>query len=301
MWSSKTLKGTNEVDFGRVITAMVTPFDDNLQIDWAKTEELIEYLIIEQQSDSLVITGTTGEASTLTDDEKIKLYQVAVKQAAGRCKIIAGSGSNDTAHSIHLTIEAEKAGVHGILLVAPYYNRPSQEGLYLHFKAIADSTSLPIMLYNIPKRTGVTISAETTIRLSQLTNVVATKEASGDLELITNILRGVPANFRLYSGDDELTLPILSVGGYGVVSVVSHVVGKQLHRMINSYFEGRVQEAAQLHQRLLPVVKGLFICSNPVPVKYALQLHGMQVGSVRLPLSEITAEEKKVVDSLFKV
>jgi 4-hydroxy-tetrahydrodipicolinate synthase len=288
------------VDFGRVITAMVTPFDDNLQVDWAKTEELIEYLIIEQQSDSLVITGTTGEASTLTDDEKIKLYQLAVKQAAGRCKIIAGSGSNDTAHSVHLTKEAEKAGVHGILLVAPYYNRPSQEGIYVHFKTIADSTSLPIMLYNIPKRTGVTISAETTIRLAQLLNVVATKEASGDLELITNVLRGVPAGFRVYSGDDELIVPILSIGGYGVVSVVSQVVGKQLHKMINSFLEGRVHEAAQLHQQLLPIVKGLFITSNPVPVKYALQLHGMNVGSVRLPLSAITEEEKIVINALFK-
>lgn len=288
------------MDFGRVITAMVTPFDDNLQIDWAKTEELIEFLIVEQQSDSLVITGTTGEASTLTDDEKIKLYKVAVKLANGRCKIIAGSATNDTAHSIDLTIAAEKAGVDGILLVAPYYNRPSQEGLYLHFKAIADSTSLPIMLYNVPKRTGVTISAETTIRLSQLSNVIATKEASGDLELITNILRGVSADFRLYSGDDEMTLPILSVGGYGVVSVISHVVGQQLHKMVNAFLEGRVQEAAHHHQQLLPITKGLFICSNPVPVKYALQLHGMHVGSVRLPLAPITEEEKNVVNSLFK-
>ena len=288
------------MDFGRVITAMVTPFDDNQQVDWNKTEGLIEYLITQQMSDSLVISGTTGEASTLTDDEKIKLYQFAVKQAAGRCKIIAGSGSNDTAHSIHLTIQAEKAGVDGLLLVAPYYNRPSQEGLYLHFKAIADSTTLPIMLYNVPKRTSVTISAETTIRLSQLSNVVATKEASGDLELITNILRGTSADFRVYSGDDEMTLPILSIGGYGVVSVASHVVGKQLHKMINAFFEGRVLEAAQHHQQLLPIIKGLFICSNPVPIKYALQLHGMDVGSVRLPLSAITDEEKIVVNSFFK-
>jgi len=288
------------VDFGRVVTAMVTPFDDNLQIDWNKIEELIEYLIVEQQSDSLVITGTTGEASTLIDDEKIKLYKTVVKLAKGRCKIIAGSASNDTSHSIHLTKAAEKAGVDGILLVAPYYNRPSQEGLYLHFKAIADCTSLPIMLYNVPKRTGVTISAETTIRLSQLTNIVATKEASGDLELITNILRGVPDGFRVYSGDDELTLPILSIGGYGVVSVISHVVGKQLHKMINAFFEGRVQEAALHHQQLLPITKGLFVCSNPVPVKYALQLHGIDVGSVRLPLAAITEEEKNLVSSLFK-
>ncbi len=288
------------MDFGRVVTAMVTPFDDNLQIDWNKIEELIEYLIVEQQSDSLVITGTTGEASTLIDDEKIKLYKTVVKLAKGRCKIIAGSASNDTSHSIHLTKAAEKAGVDGILLVAPYYNRPSQEGLYLHFKAIADCTSLPIMLYNVPKRTGVTISAETTIRLSQLTNIVATKEASGDLELITNILRGVPDGFRVYSGDDELTLPILSIGGYGVVSVISHVVGKQLHKMINAFFEGRVQEAALHHQQLLPITKGLFVCSNPVPVKYALQLHGIDVGSVRLPLAAITEEEKNLVSSLFK-
>jgi 4-hydroxy-tetrahydrodipicolinate synthase len=288
------------VEFGRVVTAMVTPFDNNLQVDWAKTEELIEYLIVEQQSDSLVITGTTGEASTLTDDEKIKLYQLSVKKAAGRCKIIAGSGSNDTGHSIHLTKEAEKAGVDGILLVAPYYNRPSQEGIYLHFKAIADNTSLPIMLYNIPKRTGVTVSAETTIRLAQLPNVVATKEASGDLELITNVLRGVPADFKVYSGDDELIVPILSIGGYGVVSVASQVAGKQLHKMINCFVEGKVQEAALLHQQLAPLIKGLFVTSNPVPVKYALQLQGIDVGSVRLPLAPISEEEKKVIDALFR-
>jgi 4-hydroxy-tetrahydrodipicolinate synthase len=288
------------VEFGRVVTAMVTPFDDNLQVDWAKTEELIEYLIVEQQSDSLIITGTTGEASTLTDDEKIKLYQLSVKIAAGRCKIIAGSGNNDTAHSIHLTKEAEKVGVDGILLVAPYYNRPSQEGIYLHFKAIADNTSLPIMLYNIPKRTGVTLSAETTIRLAQIPNIVATKEASGDLELITNVLRGVPADFKVYSGDDDLIVPILAIGGYGVVSVASHVAGKQLHKMINCFIEGKVQEAALLHQQLAPLIKGLFVTSNPVPVKYALQFHGIHVGSVRLPLAPISEEEKKVVDALFK-
>jgi 4-hydroxy-tetrahydrodipicolinate synthase len=293
-------KETFKVGFGRVVTAMVTPFDDNLQVDWAKTEELIEYLIVEQQSDSLVITGTTGEASTLTDDEKIKLYQFSVKKAAGRCKIIAGSGSNDTGHSIHLTKEAEKAGVDGILLVAPYYNRPSQEGIYLHFKAIADNTSLPIMLYNIPKRTGVTLSAETTIRLAQVPNIVATKEASGDIELITNVLRGVPADFKVYSGDDDLIVPILAIGGYGVVSVASHVAGKQLHKMINCFIEGKVQEAALLHQQLAPLIKGLFVTSNPVPVKYALQLQGIHVGSVRLPLAPISEEEKKVVDALFR-
>jgi 4-hydroxy-tetrahydrodipicolinate synthase len=293
------IDGGLQVDFGRVVTAMVTPFDEHKQVDWNRTEELIEYLIIEQQSDSLVISGTTGESSTLSDDEKIQLYQVAVRQAAGRCKIIAGSGSNDTAHSIHLTKEAEKAGVDGILLVAPYYNRPTQDGLYAHFRTIAENTSLPIMLYNVPKRTGVTISADTTIRLAQISNIIATKEASGDLELMTNILRQAPANFRLYSGDDELTLPILSIGGYGVVSVVSHVIGKQLHTMIHAYLEGRVQEAAQLHQLLFPIVKGLFVCSNPVPVKYALQLHGIPVGGVRLPLSDITEEQMHVVRTLF--
>lgn len=282
--------------FGRVVTAMITPFNDELQINWSKVDEVIEYLITEQQSDSLVISGTTGESPTLTDDEKIRLFETAVRVSAGRAKIIAGTGSNDTAHSIHLTQEAEKAGVDGVLLVAPYYNRPSQEGLYRHFKSIADCTNLPVMLYNVPARTCSNISAETTLRLAHAcSNVIATKEANDDFEQITNIVKHAPEGFRLYSGDDEITLPILSVGGYGVVSVVSHLVGPQLHQMINAFVEGNVKEAARINGELMPLFKGMFLYQNPIPIKYALTCKGLQVGGVRLPLVDLNESEKTVI------
>ena len=288
------------MEFGRVVTAMVTPFNKQLQIDWDKTKELIDYLIEEQLTDSIVVSGTTGESPTLTDEEKLRLFETAVQHAAGRCKIIAGTGSNDTAHSIHLTKEAEKLGVDGALLVAPYYNRPTQEGLYQHFKAIASSTKLPVMLYNVPKRTGINISYETTIRLAnELPNIVATKEANDDFTQITNIIKHAPEGFKLYSGDDETTLPVLAVGGYGIVSVVSHLVGRELREMIEAFVKGDVQDAAERHAELLPIFKGLFLFPNPVPVKYALQLHGIDVGGVRLPLVELNESEKKPIQALF--
>jgi 4-hydroxy-tetrahydrodipicolinate synthase len=260
------------VNFGRVITAMVTPFDSNLKVDWDKTKELINYLIEEQQSDSLVICGTTGESPTLTEDEKIELFEKSIQYANGRCKIIAGTGSNNTAHTIELTKKAQEVGVDGILLVAPYYNRPTQEGLYQHFKAVAESTDLPVILYNVPARTSVSISADTTIRLSKITNIVGTKEASGDLDEIAIIIANTSSDFLVYSGDDSLTLPILSIGGYGIVSVASHVIGKEIQKMISSFIHGNIEEAAKLHLKYNPIFNGLFICPNPVPVKYALSL-----------------------------
>jgi 4-hydroxy-tetrahydrodipicolinate synthase len=287
------------VDFGRVITAMVTPFDTNLQVDYNRMETLINYLIEEQQSDGLVLCGTTGESPTLTEDEKLQVFEKAVSFVKGRCKIIAGTGSNNTAHSIELTQKAEELGVDGILLVAPYYNRPTQEGLYQHFKAVADATKLPVMLYNIPKRTGIHITAETTIRLSQISNIFATKEASGDLDEITKIISRSADDFLVYSGDDQLTLPIMSLGGYGIVSVASHVTGKEIQHMISAYTQGNVKEAAKLHAELHPIFSGLFICPNPVPVKIALGLHGVPVGGVRLPLSEASDEEVKNIAKLF--
>ncbi len=291
------------MDFGRVITAMVTPFDENLQINWLAAEKLIDYLIDEQQSESLVVCGTTGESPTLSTEEKLALFEFVVKHAQGRCKVIAGTGSYNTNESIHLTRQAELLKVDGILLVAPYYNRPTQEGLYQHFKAIAESTSLPVMLYNVPARTGCNISAETTIRLSNIFNIIATKEASGDLDQITTIIANTPENFRLYSGDDQLTLPILAVGGYGIVSVASHVIGKQVQSMIKAFIQGDVSEAARMHGKLLPISSGLFKCPNPCPnpvaVKYALTLHGMNVGSVRLPLVQATEQEKEWIKALF--
>jgi len=231
------------MEFGRLITAMVTPFDADGQIDWSTTGRLIDYLIEEQQSDSLVISGTTGESPTLSDEEKVELFRFAVKHADGRCKIIAGTGSNNTAHSIHLTKNAEAAGVDGILLVVPYYNRPSQEGLYQHFKSIAEATALPIFLYNVEGRTGVNLSVDTTLRLAEIPNVIATKDCASTDQL-TQIISAAPEGFKVYSGDDSATLPALSVGAYGIVSVSSHIIGSEMKQMITAYVEGNVQEAA---------------------------------------------------------
>lgn len=291
------------MDFGRLIAAMVTPFDSNLQIDWTQTGILIDYLLEEQSNDSLVISGTTGESPTLTEAEKLELFAFAIKHANGRCKIIAGTGSNDTAHSIHLSREAEKLGVDALLLVAPYYNRPSQEGLYQHFKAIAESVSIPCILYNVESRTGVNIDADTTIRLSQIPNIVATKDCA-DLDQITRIVSGAAPGFLVYSGDDTMALPVLSVGGHGIISVASHVVGKEMKSMINCYLQGDTREAAKVHAKIHPVMKGLFNCPhrvpNPAPVKYALNSKGVEVGGVRLPLLNATEEEGRFIDSLLK-
>nr|WP_280921738.1 4-hydroxy-tetrahydrodipicolinate synthase [Paenibacillus sediminis] len=287
-----------------MITAMVTPFDEQGQINWTETSRLIDYLIDEQKSDALVISGTTGESPTLSDEEKLQLFEFAVRHARGRTKIIAGTGSNNTQHSIHLTREAEKLGADGVLLVVPYYNKPNQEGMYQHFKAIAESTLLPVILYNVPGRTGSSLSAQTTLRLAQIPNVVATKECAS-LEQVTQIAAGAPAHFRVYSGDDSVTLPALSVGAYGIVSVASHIIGASMKEMINSYLNGNVQTAAQLHQKLFPVFKGLFECPHPVPnpvaVKHALELKGFHVGSVRLPLVPASAEEAAFIRGLLDV
>ncbi|GLX68539.1 4-hydroxy-tetrahydrodipicolinate synthase [Paenibacillus glycanilyticus] len=289
------------MEFGRLITAMVTPFDENGQIDWDTTGRLIDYLIEEQQSDSLVVSGTTGESPTLTEDEKAELFRYAVKRAAGRCKIIAGTGSNNTAHSIHLSKVAEDAGVDGLLLVAPYYNKPNQEGLYQHFKAIAESTKLPVVLYNVPGRTGINISVETTLRLAELDNVVATKDCASSDQL-SLIIAAAPESFKVYSGDDSATLPTLAIGGYGIVSVASHIIGAKMKQLIESYLNGDVKQAAKLHAECYPVFKGLFECPHPVPnpvaVKYALGLRGLPVGGVRLPLVAPSEAEAAFISKL---
>lgn len=285
------------MQFGRLITAMVTPFDDNGAIDWEATGQLIDFLIETQQSDSLVISGTTGESPTLTDEEKEQLFRFSVERANGRCKIIAGTGSNDTRHSIHLTKIAESCGVDAVLLVVPYYNRPTQEGIYQHFKAIAASTKLPVMLYNVPSRTVASMTAETTLRLAQIDNIVATKECAS-LEQVTQIVAGAPAGFTVYSGDDSVTLPVLAVGGYGIVSVASHIVGSKMKQMIEAYLAGRVEEAAKLHVECFPVFKGLFELPNPTLVKAALGLIGQPVGGVRLPL---VAASEADIESLRRI
>ncbi|WP_026565697.1 4-hydroxy-tetrahydrodipicolinate synthase [Bacillus sp. UNC41MFS5] len=282
------------MNFGQVLTAMVTPFDQNGEVDFNAVRRLVDYLI-DNGTDGLVVAGTTGESPTLTTDEKIALFKAVVVAAKGRVPVIAGTGSNNTRASISLTKQAEETGVDGIMLVAPYYNKPSQEGMYQHFKAIAESTSLPVMLYNIPGRSAVNLSAETIVRLSQIENIVAVKEASGNLDAMATIISQAHSDFTLYSGDDSLTLPVLAIGGAGVVSVASHVIGNEMQEMINHFKNGRVQEAAHSHRQLLPLMKALFTAPNPAPVKAALNMSGVQVGGLRLPLLPLSHEEEKAL------
>lgn len=286
------------MSFGRVVTAMVTPFDDQLQVNWDQVEPLINYLIEEQHSDSLVICGTTGESPTLSEDEKLRLIELSVRVAAGRCKIIAGTGSNDTVHTIAFSRKVEQLGVDALLLVAPYYNRPSQEGLYQHFKAIAEAVTTPVVLYNVPGRTGVNLDADTTIRLSQIPNIVATKDCS-NTDQMTRILTHAAPNFLVYSGDDSNTLPSLAIGCEGIISVASHVIGKEMQTMIKYYLEGNIQQAAELHRKLHPVFTGIFCAPSPAPIKYALALKGIETGGVRLPLVRVSEQEGQFIQSLF--
>lgn len=283
-----------QVQWGAVITAMVTPFNQDLEVNIDAAQALAE-LLVQTGSTGIVVSGTTGESPTLTHDEKVTLFR-KVKEAVGkRAAVIAGTGSYDTAESVHLSQEAERVGVDGLLLVAPYYNRPSQEGLYQHFKTIAHAVDLPVMIYNIPGRTGVNIEPSTLLRLAEVNNVVAVKEASGNLNQMSEICAQAPDGFLVYSGDDSLTLPLLAVGGVGVVSVASHLVGRDIRRMCEAFFAGQVQEARKLHHRMLPLFKALFCTTNPVPVKAALNMLGANVGGVRLPLVEANDKEKETI------
>jgi len=285
--------------FGRVSTAMVTPFDNKGNVDFHKTTQLVDYLI-NNGSDSLVIAGTTGESPTLTTEEKVALFRHVVKVVNKRVPVIAGTGSNNTKATVELTKKAEELGVDGIMLVAPYYNKPNQEGMYQHFKTIAENTSLPIMVYNIPGRAVANIHPETIVKLSKIPNIVAVKEASGNLNAMSKIIANTSDDFVLYSGDDGLTLPVLSIGGVGVVSVASHIIGNEMQVMIQSFFEGEIQKAANIHQQLLPIMEGLFAAPSPAPVKTALQLKGMNVGSVRLPLVPLTEKERLTLSEMME-
>lgn len=288
------------VDFGRVLTAMVTPFDRDGAVNLDQAKKLARYLV-ENGSDGVVVAGTTGESPTLTKEEKKALFQAVVEEVGGKATVIAGTGSYSTADSITLTKAAEKAGADGVMLVAPYYNKPSQEGLYRHFRAVAESTNLPVMLYNIPGRTAVNVLPATVARLAKdVPNIKAIKEASGNLDQVSELRRILPDEFAIYSGDDALTLPILAVGGKGVVSVVAHIAGMRMQEMINAYASGNVTLAAKIHRELFPVIKAMFITTNPVPVKAALNLQGMNVGAPRLPLVEATAEEKEKISQVLR-
>ena len=277
--------------FGRLLTAMVTPFDKHGEVDYGRTSKLIEHLL-DTGTDGLVVAGTTGESPTLTTREKVELFKYVVKEVNGKVPVLAGTGSNNTRASIELTREVESIGIDGIMLVVPYYNKPSQEGLYQHFSQIAASTSLPVMLYNIPGRSSVNMTPETIIRLSQVDNIVSVKEASGDLDAVSQIIEETGDDFSVYSGDDGMTLPILSVGGTGVVSVAAHVIGKDMRAMVQNFLDGNVTEAAGIHRRIVPVVKALFQAPSPSPVKEALNEINVPVGSVRLPLIPLSDVEK---------
>ena len=273
--------------FGRVITAMVTPFAEDGSVNYAVAEKLAIHLV-ENGSDGLVICGTTGESPTLSWSEEYELFKV-VKQAIGnRAKIIAGTGSNSTSEAIAATQQASKLDLDGSLQVVPYYNKPTQSGLFQHFKAIAEACpDLPMMLYNVPGRTSRNLEPETVANLAQINNIVAVKEASGDLEQACKIRVLTPSSFAIYSGEDALTLPLLTVGGVGVVSVASHLVGNQIQAMIQAFVKGNNQQATAIQVKLFPLFQALFMTTNPIPVKAALNLQGWNVGKLREPLCEL--------------
>jgi len=283
--------------FGRVVTAMVTPFNEDLQVDNEQVASLARYLTA-NGSDGVVVAGTTGESATLSCDEKVALFRV-VREAVddGSC-VVANTGSYDTRESIELTRRAEEIGLDGIMLVVPYYNKPTQEGIYQHFKAIASATKLPVMLYNVPGRTVANILPETVKRLTHdVPNIVAIKDATSDLSQLGWMIREARPGFEVYSGEDGVTLPILSLGGVGVVSVSSHVIGNDLHQMHDLFFAGDIAGARALHLKSLPVTRALFSTSSPSPVKYALAHLGiLKSARMRLPMVELSEPERRIVE-----
>ncbi len=278
--------------FGHLLTAMVTPFDSSLQLDLERLPRLIDHLIATGTT-GLVVCGTTGESPTLSHREKLLLIEETARLCAGRIPVIAGTGANDTAATVEFTREAEQLLVDGFLVVAPYYNKPSQEGLYQHYCAVADAVQKPVIVYNIPGRTAVNIQPETLCRLAQVEQIVGVKESSGDFTQISRVIGETPEDFYVYSGDDKYTLPMLALGAVGVVSVASHIVGDQMAGMLQAFFEGDLAEARRVHHRLMPLFEGLFKTSSPVLTKAALEMLDVPVGEVRLPLAQATAEERR--------
>ena len=270
---------------GRLITAMVTPFDKKGAVDYKQAKKLA-IALLDSGSDGVVVVGTTGESPTLVRSEEVRLFREIKDTVGKRGSVIAGTGSNSTAEALEATKNAEEAGVDACLLVVPYYNKPTQEGLYQHFKTIADSTKLPCILYNVPSRTVASLSVDTVVRLSKTKNIVGIKEASGNLETVSRIIQNTRKDFIVWSGNDADTLPVMAVGGYGVISVASHLVGNQIKDMIEHYLAGEVKEAAEIHRHLTPIFSDLFIVANPIPLKFALNYIGFNVGKPRLPLVE---------------
>jgi len=270
-------------EVGRLLTAMVTPFDDDGEINYKKARKLATALI-NSGSDGLVIGGTTGESPSMSNDEKIRLFAEVKEEVGEQAAVIAGTTDNNHRNSIELSKEAESVGVDGLLLTVPAYNKPPMDGLYEHFKAIAAATSLPGILYNVPSRTSLNMDHATTLKLAEIDNIVGVKEASSDPVQITQIIDGSPDGFRVWSGNDDETFSIMCTGGYGIVSVAAHIIGKQIQSMMGKILEGDVESAAAEHRRMLPIFKAIFWVTNPVPIKYAVNRAGMDIGGTRLPL-----------------
>lgn len=288
-------------DWGRLLTAMATPFDANGGLDEASTRRLAAVLVDQQKNDGLVISGTTGESPTLTDDEKLQVLAWVLDEVGDRAAVVFGSGSNNTAHSVELTERASAAGAHGIMAVNPYYNKPDQAGLEAHFRAIAASTDLPVMLYNIQPRSAVNLETETLLHLAEVDNIVAVKEASGNMAQIVEVCGRVPDGFRVYSGDDMLTLPLISSGGYGLVSVSAHVAGQQLKKLIEATLSANLAEAQSIMRPLVPLIQAVFSAPSPVPVKTMLAEQGLIGDAVRLPLVLRKGEARaEIVEALAR-
>ena len=297
--TKRSLNSRGKNKLGRLLTAMVTPFDARGEVDYQQAKRLALSLL-DSGSDGVVVSGTTGESPTLSREEKLRLFAETKSALGNRGIVVAGTGSYNTKESQELTKEAEKTGVDACLLVVPYYNRPTQQGLWEHFKAIAQSTTLPCILYNVPSRTVTNLAADTVIKLSQIDNIVGVKEASGNLGQIAEIIQGTKEDFLVYSGNDSDTFPILALGGYGVISVASHLVGIQIKDMMEKFLDGKPQEAAKIHRHLLPLVNALFIVSNPMPVKWALNYVGFPVGKPRLPLTELDEKSAALIQATLR-
>ena len=287
-------------ELGNLITAMVTPFDDDLKVDYDRVAELAVRLA--DAGSDILVSGTTGESPTTSAEEKLKMYEVVRDAVGDDVGIMSGTGSNDTAKSIALTKKASELDIDAIMLVGPYYNKPSQEGFYQHFSTIARNTELPVIVYNVPGRTGKNIEASTVVRLAEdVENIIGCKEASGDIAQIAEICRDVPEGFRVWSGDDGMTLPILSVGGVGVISVAAHIAAEEIGEMIDSYHNGDVARAAEIHHRLMPLYSACFLPSgNPPCVKKALEVTGFPVGGTRLPVVPCSEKDAECITSVCK-
>ena len=281
------------INIGEVITAMVTPFNENFEVNYNEVEKLTDYLI-NNGSDAILVAGTTGESPTLTHEEELEILKVVKNVVGNKAKVIMGAGSNSTRTAVESTQKAEKAGADAILSVVPYYNKPSQAGLLEHFGQIAKSTDLPIILYNIPGRTGINMETETISKLADsYKNIAAVKQSNPNLDLVTEIRLQTPEDFVIYSGDDSLTLPMLSIGAYGVISVASHIIGKEIKQTITEFKAGNFSKALELHLKAYPMFKTLFTSPNPIPVKVVLAKQGHLSETVRPPLVKLTDEERE--------